>query len=591
MKISLCALAWVALATLLGLVFAFSSLGLTPLTAGLSLSLGLLVAALATFLPKEAPRLSHVTVSWIHILVAAVFVLFSLRAFSRVIFVQDGVVKVLSPNNLGDICLHLTHINYFARGPRFWPENPIYAFDRLHYPFGLNLFNAQLKLVGVEPKLGIILCAFAGALLTVRALFLFNGPFGVAAFLFNGGLAGFVIFQSWQLIDYQANLAWKSIPLALFVTQRGLLFAIPAGLLLLVHWYRKLFQRSDEPVLPFWAEWLLYASMPLFHLHTFLFLSFLLLWWFVFGNPNWRWHLLRLVGASFVPASLLVYFVTGFERANAIGWQLGWLKPPEQAAWLFWLQNFGFFLPLALALLVYLCFPAPATERVRRQTLRLFCFPAAVVFLACAFIRFAPWAWDNTKLLLWAYLILMFGLWKAFFSRWPWFARVPVLFLLFFSGAVSLLGGLVPIHTKEGYAIGDLGEWQGVAKMTEKFPPNAVFAVYPTYNHPVLVAGHRVVLGFPGHLWSHGLPYRPYEIDLNRLLHGDPDWPALCQKLNVDYIFWGRFEQAHYPDSTRPWENVCPLVAKSDWGQIYDVRKLAEGPAPESDHQAADSHH
>jgi hypothetical protein len=571
MKVSLFSLVWVACATLLGLFFGFTSLGLTSLTAGTALTVGSLIAGLATFSPRHLPRLSSFSSSPAHICIAIIFLLFAIRAFSRVIFIQDGAVKVLSPNNLGDICLHLTHINYLAHSPRFWPPNPIYAFDQLRYPIGLNLFNAELRLVGVEPKIGIIICALLGSLLALRALFLFNGPFGVAAFLFNGGLAGFALFQSWRLQDYQADLAWKSIPLALFVTQRGLLYAIPAGLLLLVHWRRLLFERSEKSTLPFWAEWLLYTSLPLFHLHTFLFLSLLLLWWFVFGNPNWRGHLLCLVGLSVVPASLLVYFVTGFSKSGAIAWQPGWLKPPDQSAWSFWLINFGLFLPLVVALLVYLCFPARPMDPVSKQNLRLFVVPSVLVFVACAFVRFAPWAWDNTKLLLWAYLVLMFCLWQGFFIRWPWWTRVPVFLLLFFSGAVSLLGGLLPIHTKEGYAIGDAQEWRNVEQAIAGFGPEKVFAVYPTYNHPVLVAGHRVVLGFPGHLWSHGLVYRPYEIQLTRLMRGDPHWPEICRALKVDYIFWGRFEQAHYPVSTRPWEQTCPVIASGSWGQVFDV--------------------
>ena len=257
----------------------------------------------------------------VHLVVAAAFLAFAFRAFSQVIFVRDGEIRVLSPNNLGDICLHLTHINYLASNPRFWPENPIFAFDKLRYPIGLNLFNALLKLVGIEPKLGIIFVAFFCSLLTLRALFLFNGPFGVAAFLFNGGLAGLLFFQGFELKDYQDGVAWKSIPLALFVTQRDLLYAIPVGLALLTHWRRKLFQEWKNPLIPFWAEWLLYATMPLFHLHTFMFLSFLLLWWFLFGDPNWRAHLLRLVALSFAPAMLLTYWVTGFNKAGAVGWK------------------------------------------------------------------------------------------------------------------------------------------------------------------------------------------------------------------------------------------------------------------------------
>jgi hypothetical protein len=57
-------------------------------------------------------------------------------------------------------------------------------------------------------------------------------------------------------------------------------------------------------------------------------------------------------------------------------------------------------------------------------------------------------------------------------------------------------------------------------------------------------------------------------------MEGDPDWVNLCRDLNVDYIFWGRLEQSHYPESTQPWATQCPLVAEGDWGQIYDAHQI-----------------
>ncbi|MGA8656245.1 MAG: hypothetical protein WB586_08855 [Chthoniobacterales bacterium] len=604
MTVLLAILSWLALSTILGLAFAFSPAGLTSTTAAVSLGAGLLVAVAVALTQKRraghggetnAVKFDPRKISVTHVIVAAAFLAFAFRAFSQVIFVRDGEVRVLSPNNLGDICLHLTHINYLASNPRFWPENPIFAFDKLRYPIGLNLFNAQLKLVGVEPKLGIILVGLLCSLLTLRALFLFNGPFGVAAFLFNGGLAGLLFFQGFEWKDYQDAVAWKSIPLALFVTQRGLLYAIPAGLALLTHWRTKFFQEWKNPsslnselrcraagpaadtsavgLIPSWAECLLYATMPLFHLHTFIFLSFLLLCWFLFGDRKWRTHLLRLVALSFVPAALLVYWVTGFAKTGAIAWKPGWMTPPDQPPWWFWLNNFGLFLPLTFALLIYLCVPGSPMQQEQKRMLRLFCFPAAIVFLACAFIRFAPWEWDNTKLLIWSYLVLMFGLWTAFLSRWHILLRSLALTALFFSGFLSLAGGLRP-H-QEGYRIGDEEEWQQVAEATRTISPAAIFAAYPTYNHPVLVTGHRVVLGFPGHLWSHGLNYRPYEVLLSQLMLGQPGWKDVGQTLHADYLFWGKFEETQYADSRRPWENECKVVADGPWGRIYDLRPKA----------------
>ena len=189
MNLSLVVLCWIAISSLLGVFFSYSSLGLTTSTSLVALSLGLLAAGVPLFFQRggtklEAPNSRHI----ISIGLSVFFLAFALREFSQVIFVANDEVRVISPNNLGDICLHLAHINYLASGPHFWPENPIFAFDHLRYPIGLNLFNAELKLIGIEPRLGIILMAILGSLLTLRALFIFNGSFGVAAFLLNGGL-------------------------------------------------------------------------------------------------------------------------------------------------------------------------------------------------------------------------------------------------------------------------------------------------------------------------------------------------------------------------------------------------------------------
>src|SRR5258707_2618425 len=224
MKISLLFLTWIAMATSLGVGFAYSPYGLVPSTAALSLGLSFIVLLIAILVSpgQVLTRLEKLQASGI--LLAIIFLAFAIRAFSQVIFVDDGTIKVLSPNNLGDICLHLTHINALATNPPYWPDNPIYAFDKLRYPIGIDIFNAELKLIGIGPNTGIILVAFLGSLLTLRALFLFGGPFAVAAFLFNGGLGGFLFFffLSWRLGEYQNDISWESSPLALLLTHRGL---------------------------------------------------------------------------------------------------------------------------------------------------------------------------------------------------------------------------------------------------------------------------------------------------------------------------------------------------------------------------------
>ncbi|MEA3187107.1 MAG: hypothetical protein QOD99_937, partial [Chthoniobacter sp.] len=95
-------------------------------------------------------------------LLAIVFALFALRAFCWLVYPSDEAIKVLSPNNLGDMSLHLTYIRYLANGARFWPANPIFSDTPLHYPIGMDLFNALLTLLQVDLFRGLIWVGLIG---------------------------------------------------------------------------------------------------------------------------------------------------------------------------------------------------------------------------------------------------------------------------------------------------------------------------------------------------------------------------------------------------------------------------------------------
>src|ERR1700736_5981116 len=244
-------------------------------------------------------------------LLAACFAMFAFRAFCWLLYIDGEQLRIQSPNNLGDLALHITYIRNFASGVPLWPENPIYVFSNLRYPAGTDLFNALLCLRDVDLLRGLVWTGLLGSLATFYAFYRWGGVFGVAGFLFNGGVAGFQIFNRFKFLDYQGGntIAWKSIPLAMFVTQRGLLYAIPAGLLLLWHWREKYFRSAqedrDDGPLPFWIELALYASMPLFHVHTFLALSIVLAFLCVFGNATMRRQTAVLVASALIPATFV----------------------------------------------------------------------------------------------------------------------------------------------------------------------------------------------------------------------------------------------------------------------------------------------
>src|SRR6266540_4191000 len=334
--------------------------------------------------------------------VAVCFAMFAVRSFCWLFYIDGSDYKIQSPNNLGDLSLHLTLIKNFANGVALWPDNPIYVFSKLRYPAGIDLFNALLSLVHVDLITGLVWVGLVASLATFYGFYRWGGTFAVAGFLFNGGIAGFQFFKTWKFLDYQGTaadvahkpIAWKSIALSMFVTQRGWLYAIPAALVLLWHWREKFFRqnavagggdpggsaagsaKADDPgqsaavdvrgyrkgPLPFWVEFSLYASMPLFNLHTFIALTVVLIFALVLERPSEitfivdltrnegssglgrlishpkRWpeifhgapirrHAAAMLAIALVPATFLVWLVTDrFRAASILQWHPGWAQ-------------------------------------------------------------------------------------------------------------------------------------------------------------------------------------------------------------------------------------------------------------------------
>ncbi len=555
----------VCCSALAGVALGFIGGGLQKWSALFALGIGAAVAAFALWQTRRERMRWRDPGPWGWSAII-LFSLFSLRAFLWLIFQTGDSIRVLSPNNLGDMSLHITYIRQLASGVQFWPENPIYAGAKLTYPVGIDLFNSLLLLAGVDIIRGLVWVGLAGCTLTGVALWRWGRAFVVAGFLCNGGLLGFAFLWKWQLVDFQADAAWKSIPLALFVTQRGLLFALPAGLALLCSWRTRFFENDTHAWrMPVWGEVLLYASMPLFHLHTFLFLSFLLGSWFII-LPSARKPLAALIGAAFVPATVLVMLVTGmFGGASALGWKPGWMQE-DANFFVFWVTNFG-----VLPVLVGVLGVGLIREEEIRWPAAIF-IPSLLIFLLCCFVKFAPWEWDNTKIMIWSYIAILPTLWSDLIGRWPVPSRIAACVAIFFSGFVSLLGGIGLTH--HGYDIALRSEFDGVARAVCGLPLDARFAGSPTFDHPVLLNGRMMAMGYEGHVWSHGYAdWAERKDEVTALMNGTAAWREIAARLGVRYVFWGPAERRDFPESVQPWQSDSTRISHGEWGEIYDLSK------------------
>ena len=508
----------VAVSSAIGL--AFLAGGLTATGAHLAITLGAAAGFITARFTQEDS--ASPATAW-EVLLLILFAMTSLRAFIWLIYAVGDEWRVLSPNNLGDISIHLQFIRYLASGPKFWPESPILSGSPLVYPLGMDLWNSLLLLSGLPVERGLIWTGLLGSALTAWALWRWGGAFAIAAFLFNGGIAGFAFFHTGKIMDFQTELAWKNLFLSMFVTQRGLLYALPCGLLLLRAWREDFFGKGAG--IPRAVQFLLYVTLPIFSAHAFLVLSFILAGIFVF-QPTSRRALFTFVGAALIPSTGLMYLITGgFSSSSGLRWLPGWMQ--ADGGLYFWILNFGITLPLLFILLVMVAIRGDSRSRS-------FCFPALGIFVICFLFAFAPWEWDNTKMLLWAWLVCAPFLWQSLIAPLPQLFRIILCFALFCSGALSLVGGLDGRH---GYKLITRSELAATEMALQNVPRGSRIAVDPAFNNPVMLLGWPVSCCYEGHLWSHGLDYKSQWLKLQNVLSSRPGWKGEADDLNTQWIF------------------------------------------------------
>jgi hypothetical protein len=140
--------------------------------------------------------------------------------------------------------------------------------------------------------------------------------------------------------------------------------------------------------------------------------------------------------------------------------------------------------------------------------------------------------------------------------------------VLFASGAASLFFGLDARH---GYKLADRAELAGTQVLLRSLPAGARLAAAPSYEHPALILGQPVVMGYDGHLFSQGLDYAGTWSDLDRLMSGADGWRDAGRRLQARFLFWGAREARAWPQSTKPWSGCGRVVAQTPHGTLWFI--------------------
>jgi hypothetical protein len=504
-------------------------------------------------------RPDHKTLA--HVAFYAAMMLLIWKVSDRAMFDGGDGIYTGVVNNLGDLPFHLGAVARFVYGENIPPENPTYAGVRFTYPFlmdfvaavfvwagatfrqALQLQNVLLAvaLVGLLHRWALELTRDRLAAMVTPALILLNGGLGwwlLVRQLWQGdrGALATIAFPD-RDFTIGEGLRWGNSVTTLFVPQRAFLLGLPLAILVFALWWRATDTGSEASATRrMVAAGVVAGLLPLVHAHTFGVVIGMASCLALLLGP-WRAWAAFLVTALVIALPQIAWIMHGSstEASSFLAWHFGWDKGDQNFLW-FWFWNTGLFIPLTIAGYFW----REEEKRLDRRLLR-FCLPFALCFLIPNLVRLSPWIWDNIKILFYwqiASAPLVAVVLARLSRRGSWQRGVALAALV----SLTLSGGLdvwrvvshaseVQVFSRDGVAFAEI--------VRQKTPPRSLILHAPTYNHPVFLTGRRSLMGYAGHLWSHGIEYGRREADVKQVYAGANDAEELLARYGVDYIVVG----------------------------------------------------
>ncbi|MFQ5627592.1 MAG: hypothetical protein ACE5I1_02435 [bacterium] len=361
------------------------------------------------------------------------------------------------------------------------------------------------------------------------------------------------------------NIHWVNPTLAHLIPQRSFHFGFPMALSIILLWWQAFNRKQPRAA---WLPGVLMGLLPLFHTHTFITLSlvgaiFMLI--SVFRKHDRRAHLRYWLACGLIALPLaapqLVYLLLSKVSVQTIRLHFGWMSDGENILW-FWFKNLGFYIPLLITGLILW-----KKLHLRKRAL-VFYLPFGLLFGLCNLVLFSAFSYDSNKVLVyWFLLSLPFvaRLLMALYAAQSWwlktFAFRLLLIGLIFSGSLNLWHEFQNNGWQELTAE-EVALAQEIRRQTES---RAVFLSAPIHNNLLTLAGRAVVLGYPGHVYSHGLDYLEVEKIIEQIYSGEDDGCMLLRQLNANYIVVGPHERSKYGENIEAWfAERFPEFARTD---------------------------
>jgi hypothetical protein len=552
--------------------------------------------------------------------------------FERAMFERaDGIYTGLL-NNYGDLPFHLSVVTSFVKGANFPPEDPTYAGASFTYPFLSDFIAACFVRAGASLRgalllENIVLALSLAGILYRWALLLTRdrlaAHLSIVLLFFSGGLGWWLLFTDARERSDRGFLAllkqlphdytiipetayrWGNALTTLLVPQRGMLLGLPLALLVFIQWWQssdlesngekskegkrknKKAKRAvqDKPesagARPSFlnfpgarrmiAAGVIAGLLPLSHAHSFAVVMMVgVVLALVQERRRWRaWVVFFIV--ALLLAGPQMWWATHRSSVHAgtfFAWHLGWDRGERNILW-FWLVNTGLFIPLLVVSMLW-----RGKRPVVSARLLLFYLPFTLCFLLPNLFKLAPWVWDNIKVLFYWYVasvplvaLLIVRMWRG--PLWARSVAVPLIVALTLAGALDVwrvTSGAVELQEFDRNGI-------AFAAMMERVTNERALVLHaPIHNHPVFLTGRRSLMGYPGHIWTHGLDYKEREAEIRRIYAGASVAPALMERYKVDYVVVSPLERQQMPVNDNFFERF-ERVGETGEYRLYKIKR------------------
>ncbi len=453
---------------------------------------------------------------------------------------------------------------------------------------------------------------------------------------FSGGFGFLWFFKDywygtqglWEILwnlptDYTIGekFRWGNSLVVLFLTQRSLLLGMPLTIIVLGKLWeffatekeekedeeenqklkvKRIKENSSEIVVylsPFIVG-LLAGTLPLIHAHSLVFLFIISAFLFFFSLQNWKNWIAFAAGVSVIAIPELIWLMAGSvtNTSEFIAWHYGWDLKEGENLLLFWIKNTGILILLLILSFGLIFLPQQREDAELEESKKvkgkrqksdaktldsristnhlIFFLPFLFLFVISNAAKFAPWEWDNIKILIYCFVgAIPF---VAFLLAWLWEKNEVLSKALAIScfGVLILAGTLDVWRTASAQIRSQVFDADAV-KIADKLKritePDDLFLNAPTFNSAIVLTGRRSLMRYTGHLSSHGIDFAARENDVKKIYAGDGTAEVLMRKYGVKYVLISPRERDGLPVNEQFFQKYRVIAEEGNY-KVYEVK-------------------